>query len=122
MDGDYSLCSRRDRLLQLLRIHVICALIDIDEHRTRSCVRDCFRRGHKRPRHGDALVARADVSGEQREPKRLSPAANTDGVPRSTEGRKFRLELLHEGTTRKSPALNYLLNGRVYFADERAVL
>ena len=61
MDAQERRASRVDRGFRLLRIHVVGARLDIDEHRLRAAIPDRIGRRDVGVAYGDDFIARSDA-------------------------------------------------------------
>ena len=84
-------------LRQLARVHVVRALVDIDEIGARAGLGDGLRRGDEGVRDGHHHVAGADARRHQREAQRVRAAAHAHALLRFAEGGEVALEALHHG-------------------------
>src|SRR6266849_4367623 len=80
------------KVAQLLGIHVVGPLIDIDELGERTSLRNRFRRGDKSIRHRNDRTTFADARCHQGKAQRVRAAVHADRKPRLTESRKRSLE------------------------------
>src|SRR6266853_2334681 len=87
---------------QPARIHVVSTLIDIDEVRPRSCLRNGLRCGNERVGDCDDNVAGTNTGGHQCKSNSICTTGDTDTELRATELGKLRLKLFHHWTPNKA--------------------
>ncbi len=89
-------------LAELLRIHVVRALVDVDEIGTATRLRDRFGGRDECIRNRDHRVARLDSSGDQSKPKRIGTVGYAHAVFSIAKRREIALKLLHHRTADKA--------------------
>src|SRR2546428_7681488 len=115
--------DRYDRLgiggnspLDQLWIHRISLLIDVHKDRFGATKSDGFRRRHEGARHRNHFVSLAYAEGQQTQPERLGPAAQSNGKLAATEGSEVLLETGHEWAAGEGVCVDDLLNGGIDLA------
>src|SRR5271163_3714406 len=86
-------------LLKFVGVHVVCSLIDIDELRSGSSLRNRLGGRNKRVRHCDHHVAGLYVAGDEGEPQSVGTAADCNGKVCLAKSRECLFKSLHHGTT-----------------------
>ncbi len=74
---------------------MIGALVDIDELRMRTGLRNGFGGGDEGVRHGEYAISRADPGGHKRETQRVCPAAHTNTMADLAELRKCLFKIFY---------------------------
>src|SRR5271165_2541174 len=88
-----SVALRLQKFVELFRIHVVGALVDIDELRKRTGLRNGFGCGDEGVRHGEYTFALSDPGGNKREPQRVRPTADANTMAYVAEFRKGPLKI-----------------------------
>src|ERR1700680_782730 len=110
-----------EKLPQLLRIHVVGTLIDIDEFRARSCLRNRFRRGDEGIRHCNYRIALSDAGCDQGKTQRVGTAVHTDRKTRATKKCERLLEFFNHWATDEASAAQRLLENIRQLFEQRGV-
>ena len=110
MDWNNGLRPGRQSLRQQRGIHRVSAFVDINEDRLRAAISNRFSSRHERVRHGDYLVFRPNVQGQEAQPERLGPTADADGMRAIAVGREICFESRNVRTSGKSTFINNLLD------------
>jgi hypothetical protein len=111
-----------DLLSRIIHVQVEADRTDVGEHRHRSETRNRARRGEKRERGAQHLVAWFDVQRHQRQQQRVCAGRYRQRVLHTDHGRDFRLKRLQLRPHDKSTMLEHLSEGGLEFGFERVVL
>src|SRR2546426_6452262 len=106
---------------QLLRIHGVGALIDVDEIRPRARLRDCLRGGDEGERHRHHGISWSDARRDQREAQGVGAAGHSHAELRLTERREVALELLDCRATNEPGGVERGVENRAQLFPELAV-
>ena len=101
-----------DVFLELLGIHAIGPLVDVNKVRSRACLTYCLRCCDERMWNRKHDVSRQDPGGHQREANGVRPACKSDAMGGVTKPRKLALKFFHHGTAHKPGSSQSLLEDR----------
>src|SRR5580692_6295376 len=96
-------------LAQFQRVHVVGALVDVDEFGKSSSLRDSFRGGNEGVRHGYDNVAGLHPAGHNGETQRIGTAADGNAMACAAECRKCLFEIFDHRTTNESGSVQNLV-------------
>ena len=101
--------------LQLPRVHVVRAFVDVHEIRSRARLGNRLGRRNKRMRHRDDHVAGLNARRHQRKSHRVRAARQSDAVRRVAELCEVALEFFHHGAADEPSRAHNLLKYRQQF-------
>lgn len=107
---------------QMRWVHRVGAFFHINENGCSAAIGNSLRRGHERTWDGDDFVSGTNTAGEENQPKRLSPAAEADGISAVAVGSEVDLEQVDEGASRKSAGLDHLPDSGFEFSAVGSVV
>ncbi len=113
---------RRDRSLELRRIHGVSLLIDVDENWSSTGVADGLRGSHECAGHCDDFVPRTNPSGQQSEPESVGAVAQPDGVAAFAIGGEIFLKGGDERAPSEGGGVDDLADSLIDFGAERCVM
>src|SRR5581483_4635726 len=114
--------ARRDLRLDLRRVQVERADINIHVDGTRPDQRDGFGRRAEGERGGDDLIAGADAARHQRQHQRVRAGGDSQTILCAADGGDLLLKTLHVGPVNEAAAFDDAHDGRVYLLLEFVIL